>query len=212
MLYKTINLAPIAFLDNATEIKQLEGNWVKYSDLIYIKQPSKDTRIPTIFQDSKYFIELREQALNEISRAKKLRPGFHTDTCTTCLFESESREIISQITQDVTAHVLELKNDVYCLREKMKFAGTWKPGDTYEICLGCSWKNHPESRTFLAEQKLGNLGKYKNSICYIANHWWCCDDCRGNMFEMGVKRIVLDPVCKRIFGDKPVEWYRENDL
>jgi deoxycytidylate deaminase len=210
MKIKTINQVNIAFLEDDLEFHELVGNWLKYSDLIYILQPSTDTRIPTVYEDSDYFNDLRKKANQEIQRAKLIHPNNNTKTCTCCCFVDSSGKIISTTTQDVTAHVFETLDDQVCIREKMKFAGSWTPGDSYEICPGCSYQNHPESRTYITESKNGNLAKYNGSTCLITNHWWCCDDCRRNMFAMGVKKIVIDPKCERIFGDKPVEWYRDN--
>jgi Cytidine and deoxycytidylate deaminase zinc-binding region len=212
MLYKTINLTPVTFLDNTNEAQQLEGNWVKYSDLIYIKQPSKDTRIPTIFQDSIHFEKLRFLSQEEIKRVQTLFPNYKTLDCTSCMFVGKDNLEIVSSAQDYSKHIFESASDIYCIREKKKYEGTWKSEDGYEMCPGCAADNHGEPNAIRKAIKEGKIDQLKGSISYIHNHWWACDDCRQKMFCLGVKQIVLDPVCERIFGDKPVEWYRENDL
>jgi deoxycytidylate deaminase len=212
MLYKTINLAPIAFLDDATEAQQLEGNWVKYSDLIYIKQPSKDPRIPTIFQESIHFEKLRKTVEQEKIRTQMVYPNYQNGICVACMFvDQEGAEIVSSV-QDATLHKLVNKNDKICFREILKLEGKWKSEDGYEMCPGCAADNHGEPNAIRKAIKERKIDQLQGSTAYIHNHWWACDDCRQKMFDLGVKQIVLDPVCKRIFGDKPVEWYRENDL
>jgi Cytidine and deoxycytidylate deaminase zinc-binding region len=212
MLYKTINLAPVAFLDNNNEVNNLVGIWLKYSDLIYIKQPSTDTRIPTIFQDSVHFEKLRKLSKDEIARNQKLFPNYKTKDCTSCMFVDQNNIEIVSSPQDYSKHKFEFSNDMYCIREKKKYAGTWKSEDGYEMCPGCAADNHGEPNAIRKGMKEGRLDQIKGSTAYIHNHWWACDDCRQKMFELGVKQIILDPVCTRIFGDKHVSWYRENDL
>jgi deoxycytidylate deaminase len=212
MLYKTINLAPVAFLENLDEVKQLEGNWVKYSDFIYIQQPSKDTRIQTVFRESVHFEKLRQISIDEIKRIKMLRPNYQTKDCTSCMFvDSNNKEIVSSA-QDYSKHTFAFSGDMYCIREKKKYAGTWKSEDGYEMCPGCAADNHGEPNAIRKAAREGKLDRLKGSTAYIHNHWWACDDCRQKMYDLGVKQIILDPVCERIFGDKPVEWYRKNDL
>jgi deoxycytidylate deaminase len=212
MLYKTINLAPVAFLDNINEVKDLVGNWLKYSDLIYIKQPSTDTRIPTIFQDSIHFEKIRKLSKVEIKRVKKLFPNYKTLDCTSCLFADQNGTEIASSAQDYSKHIFENATDIYCIREKRKYAGTWKSEDGYEMCPGCASDNHGEPNAIRKAAQEGKLDQIKGSTAYIHNHWWACDHCRQKMFELGVKQIILDPFCARIFGGKSVEWYRENDL
>jgi deoxycytidylate deaminase len=212
MLYKTINLAPVAFLDNINEVKDLVGNWLKYSDLIYIKQPSTDTRIPTIFQESVHFEKLRDIVEIERAETQKTYPNYANNICIACMFvDSYGREIVSAA-QDGTLHKLNNKNDKICFREILKFEGKWKSEDGYEMCPGCASDNHGEPNAIRKAMKEGKLDQIKVSTAYIHNHWWACDPCRQKMFDLGVKQIILDPSCERIFGDKPVEWYRENDL
>jgi deoxycytidylate deaminase len=212
MLYKTINLAPVAFLENTNEANLLEGNWVKYSDLIYIKQPSTDTRIPTIFQESIHFEKLRELVELEKTRTQKIYPNYQNNICVACMFVDEAGNEIVSSAQDSTLHRLDNKNDKFCFREMLKIEGKWKSEDGYEMCSGCAADNHGEPNAIRKATREGKLELLIGSTAYIHNHWWACDDCRQKMFEFGVKRIILDPVCTRIFGDKSVEWYRENDL
>jgi hypothetical protein len=211
MLIKTINLAPVAFLDTPDEVQNLEGIWVKYSDLIYIRQPSTDTRIPTMFQDSIHFEKIRRLSRDEIIKAKILLPNYKTLDCTSCLFVDENGNEIISSAQDYTKHKFDSPNDIYCIREKLKYAGIWKPGHGYEICPGCAADAHSEPVTINKAIQAGKYNLLKGSTAYITNHWWACDPCRQKMFDAGVVQIILDPLCKRIFGDKPVAWYRDND-
>jgi hypothetical protein len=112
MKIKTINQVNVAFLDNYSQNIDLVGNWVQYSDLIYILQPSTDSRIPTIYSDSAYFATLRSMSKNEILRSQKINPNYITSTCTACLFENSKGEVISSITQDSTAHIFETQGDI----------------------------------------------------------------------------------------------------
>jgi deoxycytidylate deaminase len=212
MLHKTINLTSVAFLDNINEVKSLEGNWVKYSDLIYIKQPSKDTRIPTIFQDSTHFEKLRGIVKEEKNRVQQVYPNYQNNICIACMFVDQSGNEIVSSAQDATLHKLNNKNDQICFREMLKKRGKWKIEDGYEMCPGCAADNHGEVNAIDKAKKEGKLDKIKGSTAYIYNHWWACDDCRQKMFDLGVKQIVLDPICERIFGYKTVEWYRDSAL
>jgi Cytidine and deoxycytidylate deaminase zinc-binding region len=212
MLCKTINLAPVVFLENLDEARQLEGNWLKYSDFIYIKQPSKDTRIPTIYKDSVHFKKLREVVQREKTRTQKLFPNYQNNICVACMFVDQNGNEIVSSAQDSTLHKLMNKNDKLCFREILKLEGKWKSEDGYEMCLGCAADNHGEPNAIRKAIKEGKLDLINGSTAYIHNHWWACDDCRQKMFDLGVRQIILDPICERIFGDKPVEWYRGNDL
>jgi deoxycytidylate deaminase len=212
MIYKTINLAPVVFLDDTNEANLLEGNWVKYSDLIYIKQPSTDTRIPTIFQDSVHFEKIRKLSKDEITRVQKIFPNYKTLDCTACMFVNPNDKEIVSSAQDYSKHIFENPNDIYCIREKKKYAGTWKSEDGYEMCPGCAAAGHSEPVTINKAIEMDKYDLLNDSIAYITNHWWACDLCRQKMFDAGIKQIILDPVCTRIFGDKPVSWYRNNNL
>jgi deoxycytidylate deaminase len=212
MLHKIINFAPVTFLSNINEAQDLEGNWVKYSDLIYIKQPSKDVRIPTVFQDSFHFKKLRDIVQQEKTRTQKVYPNYQNNICVACVFVDQNGNEIVSSAQDATLHKLANKNDEICFREILKLEGKWKSEDGYEMCPGCAADNHGESNAIRKAEREGKLDQLKGSTAYIHNHWWACDDCRQKMFDLGIEQIVLDPVCERIFIDKPVEWYRENDL
>ncbi len=203
MKIKTIaGVAQVAYLNNLEQAKELVGNWIKFDKLIYILQPSKDTRIPTEFAQSRHFDIIQKEIHKQFELIKKTHPNYDTKVCTGCLFESENGSIISVTTQNLALHDFAKSTDKVCIRETLRNQGAWQPGDSYEVCKGCSWKNHPESRTLL--EVWGNselLKKYQGSTCYISNHWWCCDICRQNMFKMGVSKIIINPLCERVFGE-----------
>ena len=212
MTYKTINLAPVVFLDSVTEVNLLVGNWVKYSDLIYIKQPSTDTRIPTKYQESDHFQRLKQLIEIETKRVQVMRPNYQNNICVACAFVDQNENEIVSSTQNASLHIFEKNTDEACFRELQKIRGLWKSQDGYEMCSGCAADNHGEANAIRAAIKESKLDQLEGSTAYITNHWWACDPCRQKMFDLGVKQIILDPICERIFGDKPVEWYRDNDL
>ncbi len=212
MIFKTVNLVPVAFLDSTTEADLLIGDWVKYSDLIYIKQPSKDARIPTKYKKSKHFEKLKQLIELETKRVQKIYPNYQNNICIACMFVDQNGNEIVSSAQDSSLHNLANKNDRVCFREILKLEGKWKSQDGYEMCSGCAAYNHGEANAIRAAIKEGKLNLLQGSTAYIANHWWACDDCRQKMYDLGIKQIILDPTCQRIFGDNPVEWYRYNDL
>lgn len=64
-----------------------------------------------------------------------------------------------------------------------------KSGQGYELCEGCSPKNHSEAKAIAAAKALGNntLG----ATLYLWGHWWCCRDCWDAIITAGIARVVL---------------------
>lgn len=74
-----------------------------------------------------------------------------------------------------------------CIRKERNIS----TGQRYDLCPGCSTKNHGEAKIILKLQALGKADLLKNSTNYLYGHWWCCQSCCGMMEESGVAKVVL---------------------
>lgn len=62
-------------------------------------------------------------------------------------------------------------------------------GQGYDLCEGCSPKNHAEPRALKNALENGFLPK--GSDLYLWGHFWCCESCWQKMIEAGVKDVYL---------------------
>lgn len=62
-------------------------------------------------------------------------------------------------------------------------------GQGYELCDGCSPKNHGEAKALANAISLGNDSK--GADIYLWGHWWCCQPCWDAMIKAGIKDVYL---------------------
>ena len=80
-----------------------------------------------------------------------------------------------------------LYHDKYgCERKKQKIP----TGQSYELCPGCSPKNHAEQK---AIKNMMDNNKYKEGAdLYLWGHWWCCKSCWDAMIEAKINKVFLE--------------------
>lgn len=62
-------------------------------------------------------------------------------------------------------------------------------GQSYELCEGCSPKNHSEPKAVQnAHEKRENT---VGAEAYLWGHWWCCEPCWEVMIDNGIARVHL---------------------
>ncbi len=64
-----------------------------------------------------------------------------------------------------------------------------KSGEGYELCEGCSPKNHSEPTAIKNARERGN--NTEGADLYLWGHWWFCKDCWDAMIEAGIKNVYL---------------------
>lgn len=62
-------------------------------------------------------------------------------------------------------------------------------GEGYELCEGCSSKNHSEARAIIDAQKKGN--ETIGADLYLWGHHWCCKPCWDSMIAHGIRNVYL---------------------
>jgi deoxycytidylate deaminase len=62
-------------------------------------------------------------------------------------------------------------------------------GQQYELCEGCSPKNHSEPRAIA--DALSRIDSIKGADLYLWGHWWCCEPCWKSMKEAGIRTVYL---------------------
>jgi deoxycytidylate deaminase len=62
-------------------------------------------------------------------------------------------------------------------------------GQDYELCEGCSPKNHGEPRAIADAQAHNN--PTKDADLYLWGHWWCCEPCWNAMLDAGIHTVYL---------------------
>jgi deoxycytidylate deaminase len=71
-------------------------------------------------------------------------------------------------------------------------------GQGYELCEGCSPKNHSEPRA-IADAKAKN-NDTKGAEAYLWGHWWCCESCWEVMLSNGITNIYLLEDSEHLFN------------
>jgi hypothetical protein len=171
---------------------------------IWVEMPVWDKSLSIEYVSSDFFQFLREKE-DEALKGRKNQNWKGRNT--SCLFVKNGRVLVWG-TQYPDLHTFENENDEFCIREKMKNDGSWKPGDSYEICPGCSKHNHGEAVAIKKAEEMGILEDLKDSICYDSNHWWMCGDCQQLVKKYGVKKVFLDlDKVKELFGLQVDEFY-----
>lgn len=62
-------------------------------------------------------------------------------------------------------------------------------GQGYELCEGCSPKNHGEPRAIADAAAHGR--DTHGSVLYLWGHWWCCEPCWNAMLAAGIDTVYL---------------------
>ncbi|MDO8516454.1 MAG: hypothetical protein Q7S28_04330 [bacterium] len=64
-----------------------------------------------------------------------------------------------------------------------------KSGEGYDLCKGCSPKNHSEATAIRNAVESGN--DTRGASLYLWGHWWFCKDCWIAMIAVGIKDVYL---------------------
>ena len=62
-------------------------------------------------------------------------------------------------------------------------------GQGYDLCEGCSPKNHGEATAIRNAQENGI--DVEGADLYLWGHWWCCEDCWNAMIDAGIRNVYL---------------------
>ncbi|HVS79121.1 MAG TPA: deaminase [Candidatus Saccharimonadales bacterium] len=71
-------------------------------------------------------------------------------------------------------------------------------GQGYELCEGCSPKNHSEPRA-VADAAKHNQGTEGAEI-YLWGHWWACESCWDALLKAGVTQMYLQDDSQVLFN------------
>lgn len=72
-------------------------------------------------------------------------------------------------------------------------------GQGYELCEGCSPKNHGEPKAIADAIAQGNEAKLAGADLYLWGHWWCCEPCWDSMIAAGIRDVYLLEGSERLF-------------
>ena len=70
-------------------------------------------------------------------------------------------------------------------------------GQGYELCEGCSPKNHSEPRA-INDAKIHKFDT-KGAEAYLWGHWWCCEPCWQSMVGAGITTVGLQDDANILF-------------
>ena len=73
-------------------------------------------------------------------------------------------------------------------------------GQGYELCEGCSPKNHGEPKAIKDAQDKGN--DTRGADLYMWGHWWCCEPCWNAMIEAGIRQVYCLENSEVLFNSK----------
>lgn len=62
-------------------------------------------------------------------------------------------------------------------------------GQRYELCEGCSQKNHSEPKAIADAKNAGH--KIDGAEAYLWGHWWACGPCWKALINNGVTKLYL---------------------
>lgn len=62
-------------------------------------------------------------------------------------------------------------------------------GEGYDLCPGCSPKNHAEQKAI--QDAVDHKKKTKDADLFLWGHWWCCQSCWKAMEKAKIKRVFL---------------------
>ena len=73
-------------------------------------------------------------------------------------------------------------------------------GERYDLCEGCSPKNHSEPKA-LAAARVADLDT-RGADLYLWGHWWCCRPCWDAMIDAEIQNVYLVDGSERLFNTK----------
>lgn len=76
-------------------------------------------------------------------------------------------------------------------------------GQGYELCEGCSPKNHSEPRAIADAIAQGN--NPNGADLYLWGHWWCCESCWGAIEDAGITQVYLLEGSEKLFDKNSPE-------
>ena len=62
-------------------------------------------------------------------------------------------------------------------------------GERYDLCEGCSEKNHAEPSAIRNTEENGHLTE--GADMYLWGHYYCCEWCWGAIIKAGIKQVYL---------------------
>ena len=71
-------------------------------------------------------------------------------------------------------------------------------GQSYELCEGCSPKNHSEPKAIKDAQSRGM--KTTGAEAYLWGHWWACEPCWQALIAGGVTKLYLLEDSQNLFN------------
>ncbi len=71
-------------------------------------------------------------------------------------------------------------------------------GQGYDLCEGCSPKNHSEPRAIADAHQ--NVGDFSGAELYLWGHWWCCQPCWDAMRSAGINTVYLLENSEHLFN------------
>jgi deoxycytidylate deaminase len=71
-------------------------------------------------------------------------------------------------------------------------------GQGYELCEGCSSKNHGEPKAVADAKKSGQ--EISGAEAYLWGHWWLCEDCWKALVDNGITRVYLVEDSEHLFN------------
>jgi len=72
-------------------------------------------------------------------------------------------------------------------------------GQGYELCEGCSPKNHGEPRA-IADAREHGVNDLNGAALYLWGHWWCCEPCWNSMLAAGIRDVYLLEGSEKLFN------------
>lgn len=64
-------------------------------------------------------------------------------------------------------------------------------GQGYELCEGCSPKNHGEPKAVANAQERTGEERLDGAEIYLWGHYWCCEPCWDSMVDAGITTVYL---------------------
>lgn len=75
-------------------------------------------------------------------------------------------------------------------------------GQGYELCEGCSPKNHSEPKAIT--DALLHDNDLHGATLYLWGHWWCCEPCWNAMLRVGITNVYVQEGSERLFNKDAV--------
>jgi deoxycytidylate deaminase len=81
-----------------------------------------------------------------------------------------------------------------CRRKELGIA----TGQRYDLCEGCSPKNHSEPKAIADAHAAGQ--DTNDADVYLWGHWWCCQPCWETMIAAGIRQVYLLKNSQKLFN------------